>query len=578
MIQRYFVFFGIVMANLFSVYGQSLEPFSLSAVRLGGGPFYEAQQTDMEYILALDPDRLLAPYVKEAGLEPRAEAYGNWESSGLDGHIGGHYLSALALMYAATGNEALVNRLSYMVSVLAACQEANGNGYTGGIPGGREMWAEIAAGDIRASTFSLNDKWVPLYNIHKLFAGLRDAWLVAGNKEAKTVLVKLSDWVLEVTSALSDEQIQEMLVSEHGGMNEVFADVYAITGSEKYLDLARRFSHRKILDPLLHGRDELTGLHANTQIPKVIGYKRIADLEHNTDWNRASDFFWNEVVNRRSVSIGGNSVREHFHPDDDFSGMVTSRQGPETCNTYNMLRLTQMLFLSKPEGRYMDFYERAMYNHILSSQHPSGGFVYFTPMRPRHYRVYSRPGQGFWCCVGSGLENHGKYGELIYARRGNDLYVNLFVPSSLEWKEKGMVLTQETGFPDEEHTKLTLSLDRSSRFSVVVRRPGWVKEGKFEVYVNDRRYHADKTESSYIRITRKWRNGDKVVLRFPMHTTAEYLHAETTGTDQWVSFVHGPVVLGAVTDTRPACLAFMPMTAVWGTWHKEKVIPWTRPP
>ncbi|UGU14889.1 glycoside hydrolase family 127 protein [Sinomicrobium kalidii] len=529
--------------------GQSLESFPLSAVKLSESPFYRAQQTDMKYILELEPDRLLAPFVIDAGLEPEAKRYGNWENTGLDGHIGGHYLSALAMMYAATGNSELRDRLNYMTDVLDECQQANGNGYIGGIPGGQEMWKEIAKGKIEAGNFSLNGKWVPLYNIHKLFAGLRDAYTIAGNKKARELLVKLSDWLVNTTSKLSDEQIQELLVSEHGGMNEVLADVAAITGDKKYLTLAEKFSHRKILDPLLHQKDQLTGLHANTQIPKVIGFERIAELDNNDRWAKASGFFWNTVVENRTVSVGGNSVREHFHPTGDFSSMIESVQGPETCNTYNMLRLTKMLFLASPEGKYMDYFERALYNHILSSQNPEGGFVYFTPMRPRHYRVYSQPEQGFWCCVGSGLENHGKYGELIYAHNDTDIYVNLFIASSLNWEKKGIVLTQETGFPYEEESRIKLNTEKPSRFKLYVRRPAWVKQNDFKIEVNGKEQHLLSGPSGYMAIDRTWQDGDNIAVKLPMHTVAEYLEAEKTGTSRWVSFVHGPIVLAAITDT-----------------------------
>ncbi|MFD1185119.1 beta-L-arabinofuranosidase domain-containing protein [Pontibacter rugosus] len=525
---------------------RQLEAFPLAAVKLKDSPFKQAQQTDMEYILALDPDRLLAPYLREAGIKPKAESYGNWENTGLDGHIGGHYLTALSLMYSATGNPELLQRLNYMVDQLAACQQQNGNGYIGGVPGGEAMWQEIAKGNIDAGSFSLNDKWVPWYNIHKLYAGLRDAYLYTGNEKAKDMLVKLSDWSLNLTKDLTDAHMQDMLRSEHGGMNEVFADVAEITGDKKYLELARRFSHRAILDPLLAGKDNLTGMHANTQIPKVIGYKRVAEVGGDPAWAGAAGFFWNTVVNDRTVSIGGNSVREHFHPTNDFSPMIESREGPETCNTYNMLKLSKQLYLTEASAEYIDYYERGLYNHILSSQHPTrGGFVYFTPMRPRHYRVYSKPEDGFWCCVGSGLENHGKYGELIYAHNEQDLFVNLFIPSTLEWKERDITLTQSTSFPYEEATSLKLALKKPQKFALNIRKPSWIKEGNLQVLVNSK---AVKTTTApgaaYVTVARKWKSGDVVTVALPMETKAEYL-PDSSG---WVSFVHGPIVLAAVTD------------------------------
>ncbi len=537
--------FVLLPAMAFSQEKQ-LHTFPLSAVQLLESPFQQAQQTDMRYILALEPDRLLAPYLLEAGIEPKAKSYGNWENTGLDGHIGGHYLTALSLMYASTGNTQLQQRLNYMIDQLEACQQKSGNGYLGGTPGGKEMWQEIAKGKIDAETFSLNKKWVPWYNIHKTYAGLRDAYLFAGNEKAKGMLIKLSDWCLRLTENLSDEQMQDMLQSEHGGMNEIFADVAEITGDKKYLGLARRFSHQLVLEPLLREEDKLTGLHANTQIPKVIGYKRVAEVAGDKAWADAAAFFWGTVVNERTVSIGGNSVREHFHPANDFSSMLESKEGPETCNTYNMLKLSKQLYLSSASSGYIDYYERALYNHILSSQHPEkGGFVYFTPMRPRHYRVYSQPEEGFWCCVGSGLENHGKYGELIYAHHDKDIFVNLFIPSALQWKERGITLTQTTRFPFEEKTELKLNLSKSQKFVLNIRRPEWVKDGKMKVLVNSKEVKLKPGTASYVSVERKWKSGDVISVALPMETKAEYLPDNSP----WVSFVHGPIVLAAATDT-----------------------------
>ena len=367
-----------------------VETFPINDVRLTESQFLRNQQADMHYLMGLDADRLLAPYLKGAGLTPKAENYSNWENTGLDGHIGGHYLSALSYMFAATGNREVEQRMDYFLKELKRCQDAAGNGYLGGVPDPKKIWGEIADGNIRAASFGLNDRWVPLYNIHKIYAGLRDAWLMAGREDAKQMLIRLSDWMIGEVSRLSDEQIQQMLRSEQGGLNETFADVFAITGDKKYLRLAHQFSDQQMLQPLLRGEDNLTGKHANTQIPKVIGYKRIADLEGLPDWDRAAKFFWDVVIGQRSVSIGGNSMREHFNPTDDFSQLLDSEQGPESCNTYNMLRLTKMLYQTSAQKDYIDYYERALYNHILSILNPvQGGFVYFTPMRSGHYRVYS---------------------------------------------------------------------------------------------------------------------------------------------------------------------------------------------
>lgn len=522
-----------------------LTAFDLQDIRLLDGPFKAAEQVDMDYILEMDMDRLLAPFLHEAGLEPKAESYANWENTGLDGHIGGHYLSALALMVASTGDERMKERLDYMVGELKRAQQQNGNGYVGGVPGGKAMWKEIKDGNIRAGSFSLNDRWVPLYNIHKTYAGLRDAYWLAGNEDAKEMLIELTDWMLDVVAGLSNEQIQDMLRSEYGGLNETFADVAEITGEEKYLKLARQFSQQSLLDPLIRHEGRLTGMHANTQIPKVVGFKRIADLENEETWDKACRFFWENVTEKRSVSIGGNSVREHFHPIDDYSPMINSEQGPETCNTYNMLKLSKMLFLSDPQSRYLEFYERALYNHILSTQHPEkGGFVYFTPMRPGHYRVYSQPHECFWCCVGSGLENHAKYGELIYAHAGDELYVNLFIASVVRWKEKGVMLTQQSRFPDESRTSFELKTDEPIHFTLKLRCPDWVTDDGFKVKVNGE--VIDVEICDYVAIERMWKNGDTIEMELPMQVIAEQLPDHSN----YYSFRCGPVVLATKTTDR----------------------------
>lgn len=517
-----------------------VESFPISQVRLASGPFKHAEDMDIRYLLGLDPDRLLAPYLKEAGLPPKAENYPNWENTGLDGHIGGHYLSALSYMYAATGNCEIKGRLEYMLSELKRCQDAAPDGYLSGVPNGRKIWKEIGDGNIQASGFALNGGWVPLYNIHKIYAGLRDAYLQTGNETAKEMLVKLTDWMLRLVSHLSDEQLQDILRSEHGGLNETFADVAAITGDERYLKLAHRFSHQLVLQPLLQQEDKLTGMHANTQIPKVIGFKRIADVEGNRDWSEAARYFWETVVKHRSITIGGNSVREHFHPSDDFSSMLTSEQGPETCNTYNMLRLTKMLYETSADASYMDFYERALYNHILSTQDPvQGGFVYFTPMRAGHYRVYSQPQTSFWCCVGSGMENHARYGEMIYSHQGDDLYVNLFIPSTLQWGE--VKIEQRTAFPDEEGTTLLVSPEKGEKaFTLNFRLPEWTKQEELRLSINGEPQKVS-VKDGYIHLARTWSQGDKVQLELPMHLRAIAL---PDGSSNY-SLLYGPIVLAS---------------------------------
>lgn len=548
----------VLGASAARVGAAATELFPLQDVRLGPSPFLEAQITDLHYMLALEPDRLLAPFLREAGLRPRQPSYGNWESSGLDGHMGGHYLSALSLMFASTGDTEMKRRLDYMVAELKRAQDANGDGdmrgYVGGIPGGRAAWREIAAGHLHADNFSVNGKWVPWYNLHKLFAGLRDAYRYAGNADARVMLIKLSDWALALTNHLDDAQMADMLKAEHGGMNEVLADVYQMTGERKYLDLALRFSDQRILRPLEHGQDQLTGLHANTQIPKVIGFKRIADLSADPATHRsmddAAEFFWQTVVENRTVAIGGNSVKEHFHDAHDFSPMIEEVEGPETCNTYNMLKLTEMLFASSDKAAYADYYERALYNHILASEHPdTGGFVYFTPMRPNEYRIYSQVDKAMWCCVGSGIESHAKYGEFIYAHEGSGddaaLFVNLFIPSTLDWREKGVRIVQANDFPDQASTRITV--DGDVRFTMKIRYPAWVAAGKLRVRVNGKPVHVDAKPGSYVSVERAWHKGDRVDVELPMATHLEQMPDKSN----YYAVLYGPIVLAAKTNPFP---------------------------
>ena len=449
--------------------------FSLQDIVLLDGPFKQARDLNIEVLLKYDVDRLLAPYRKEAGLPPKAECYPNW--AGLDGHVGGHYLSAMAMNYAATGNAECKRRMDYMLAELKECQNTNaknnpewGVGYVGGFPNSKNLWSTFKKGD-----FSIYFRsWAPFYNLHKMYAGLRDAWLYCDNKAAKDIFIEFCDWGIALTAELSDEQMQHMLNVEHGGMNEVFADAYQITGEKKYLTAAQRYSHRALLDPLSEGIDNLDNKHANTQIPKFVGFERIAELSGHEKYDQSAKFFWETVTTNRSLAFGGNSRREHFPSVESCIDFVNVNDGPESCNSYNMLKLTEDLFRVHASAHYIDYYERTLYNHILSTQHPKhGGYVYFTPARPRHYRVYSAPNEAMWCCVGTGMENHGKYNQLIYTHSNDSLFLNLFIASELNWKERGMKIRQETNLPYEERTKLTI-IEGSSDFNLLIRYPVWV--------------------------------------------------------------------------------------------------------
>jgi uncharacterized protein len=521
--------------------------FPSGDVRLLDGPFKHAQDLNIRVLLQYDVDRLIAPFRKEAGLPEKAQGFSNWE--GLDGHVGGHYLSALAMHYAATGNAECKKRLDYFLSELKACQDASaqkypdwGVGYMGGVPNGAGLWPKIKAGDVGV----VWKYWVPWYNVHKTYCGLRDAWLYAGSTLAKDMFIKYCDWALDLTAGLSDAKMEEMLGNEYGGMNETFADAYQMTGDKKYLVAAKRFSHKWLLNSMANRVDNLDNVHANTQVPKVVGFQRIAELTDDTQYAQAGRFFWETVTGNRTLAFGGNSRREFFPSATACGDFVNEVEGPESCNTFNMLKLTEDLFRVEPSAQFADYYERALYNHILSTQHPEhGGYVYFTPARPRHYRVYSAPNQAMWCCVGSGMENHGKYNQFIYTHNSDSLFLNLFIASELNWKAKGIQLKQETGFPFEEQTKLKITKG-NAQFKLLVRYPSWVQKGELKILVNGKAVDFDVAPSSYVAVDRKWKKGDVVQVMLPMHTRLEQM----PNVSNYFAMMHGPILLAAKTGTE----------------------------
>ncbi len=548
--------------------------FPLKDVKLLDGPFKHARDLNIQTLLKYDVDRLLAPYRKEAGLPAKAQSYTNW--AGLDGHIGGHYLSAMAMNYAATGNAECKKRLEYIISELKACQEANtinnpewGIGYVGGVPNSKVIWSTLQKGDFAA----YRSAWVPWYNVHKMYAGLRDAWLYAGNEEAKRIFLKFCDWGIYITSALSETQMQSMLDTEHGGMNEIFADAYEMTGDEKYLTTAKRFSHRMLLDAMASDRDNLDNKHANTQFPKAVGFERIAELSHDKKYGEAGSFFWKTVTGNRTLAFGGNSRREFFPSKSSCTDFIDDVEGPETCNSYNMLKLTEDLFRVNPLEKYVDYYERTVYNHILSTQNPeNGGYVYFTPVRPRHYKVYSAPNEAMWCCVGSGMENHSKYNEFIYTHRNDSLYLNLFVASELNWKDKGIKIRQDTKFPYEEQTGLTVT-EGTSHFTLMIRYPSWVKDNALKIVVNGKAVSYTSHPSSYIAVDRIWKAGDKVQILLPMHNSIEHL----PNVPEYIAILHGPIVLAAKTGTEDL-KGLIADDSRWGHIPSGKMLPVDKAP
>jgi DUF1680 family protein len=519
-------------------------PFSLHDVRLIDGPFKHAQELDEKWLQEIEPDRLLSGYLKEAGLTPKAAKYGGWESTGLSGHSLGHYLSALSLMYASTGNALYKERVNYICSVLSKCQKANGNGFTAGFPDANKVMEQIGKGEIKSSGFDVNGAWVPYYNLHKLFAGLIDATNLTQSEEAKSVLLALAEWFYNLHKQLTDEQIQQILQCEHGGINEALADIYAITKDQKFLELSFRFNHKAILDPLSEGRDELAGKHANTQIAKVIGTAKQYLLTQNNKSFRTASYFFDEVTHQHTYCIGGNSSAEYFGEPGHLENRITASTC-ESCNSYNMLKLDKLLFMANPTVSLADYYETTLFNHIYASQnHETGMVLYFSPLMTGSKKTdngYSSKFDSFWCCVGSGWESQSKYGEAVYFKTpDNDLIINLFISSELNWAERNLKLTQTTSFPEEGKTSFILKTDKPQKFAIRLRVPSWTL-ADYKVSVNGKAIQSDVKPGNYLVIDRKWRNGDRIDYSFSMPITTK----EIPGNSKLLAFLYGPIVLSA---------------------------------
>ncbi|PYR93483.1 MAG: glycosyl hydrolase [Acidobacteria bacterium] len=509
-------------------------PFRLDEVRLLDSPYRDAMIRDQEYLLSLDEDRLLHNFRVTAGLPSSAQPLGGWEAPDVElrGHSAGHYLSAVALMYASSGDSRFKARADSLVAALAKVQAAEARtfnpGYLSAFP--EELFDRV---DTRQRV------WAPYYTIHKIMAGLLDAHLLTGNAQALDVLKKQADWVAFRVGRLTEEQQQKALDTEFGGMNEVLANLYAATGEQKYLETAKKFEHKRILDPLARGVDPLDNVHANTQIPKIIGVAREYELTGDPRYRDIATFFWNRVVHHRSFVMGGNSDGESFFPEEETSHHLGAA-GPETCNTYNMLKLTRHLFAWSPSVEVMDYYERALLNHILGSQDPkTGGVLYYCPLKPGAFKTFSTANDSFWCCVGTGMENHAKYNDTIYFHDAASLYVNLFIPSELTWKDKGLKVRQLTKFPEEDSTSITFTADQPVRLDVRVRYPSWATSGMTLTVNGNRQDLAAARPGQYVDVDREWKTGDTVQVRLPMS-----LHLESLPDDPHIqAVVYGPVVL-----------------------------------
>lgn len=520
--------------------------FPLTDVRLGDSQFKDIQELDHAYLLSLEPERLLSWFRREAGLAPDAPAYPFWESEDvwgggpLAGHIMGFSLSSMSMMYEATGDEALKRKIEKMVRGLKECQDAQGDGYLLATINGRRIFEEVVSGKFTTNNPTINGVWEPVYIMNKIMLGLYNAYLSCDLPQAKDVLVKMADWFgYQVLDKLSYEQIQELLVCEHGSINESYITVYEITGDEKYLKWAKLLNDEDMLIPAAEERDVLNGWHANTQIPKFTGFEKVYNYTQEDKYTRAAQFFWETVVDKHTWVIGGNSTGEHFFPVDQFEKRVPSDGGPESCNSVNMMRLTETLYQDYGRMKMVDYYERVLYNHILANYDPHEGMcTYYTPLISGGKKGYLSPFQSFCCCSGSGMENHVKYGDFIYSE-GSDssLWVNLFIPSQLNWTDRKMIVTQDTDIPSSDKTVLTVKTEKPQSVIFRLRYPEWAES--MRIKVNGSSVSFEASNNSYVSIEREWKDNDKIEITFKI----KFYTVSMPDNEKRVGIFYGPVLL-----------------------------------
>ena len=507
-----------------------VDPFPLKQVRLLDGPFKEAMEINNRWLLSLSSDRLLHTFRLTAGLASSAEPLGGWEKADceLRGHFaGGHYLSAVALAYAATDDEALKTKGNEMVGEMAKCQQALHSGYLSAFP---EEEFDRLREERRV--------WAPFYTYHKIMAGLLDMYLYCGNQQALNTVEGMAGWVGHWSESISDEHMQRILQTEYGGMMESLLNLYAVTGKRQYLFLAHRFEKRMFFDPLAAHRDELKGIHANTHIPQVIGAARHYELTGDSRYREIADYFWDEVTTERAYCTGGTSDGEHWRTDPGKLASELDMYTEECCCAYNMLKLTRHVFGWTADARAMDYYERTLYNHRLGTQDSHGRKSYFLPLGSGYWKYYNSALDSFWCCTGTGAEEFAKFADTIYFHDDHGIFVNLFIASELTWPEKGLRLRQETNFPEQEGPSLIIHTDKPTEMALNIRIPYWATRGG-TVKVNGQILPAFSSPSSYLAINRVWKDGDRVEVSLPMG-----LHIDSIPDDPSLqAMMYGPLVL-----------------------------------
>ena len=507
-----------------------VRPFPMKQLRLGEGPCKQAMEADRQYLHSLPPDRLLHTFRTNAGFPSSAQPLGGWEAPDceLRGHYsGGHYLSAAALMYASIGDEELRANANMVVAELAKCQNALKADYLSAFP--IEFFDRLR---------ERQKVWAPFYTIHKIMAGNLDMYVHCGNEQALEVAEKMADWTGGYTQSLSYEHMQRVLGTEFGGMGETLSNLYAVTGKEQYLEVAQRFDKTQFFEPLAAHRDELKGLHVNTHLPQVIAAARYYELTGERKYRDIAQYFWDEVVSERSYCTGGTSNGESWNTEPGNLSTELSTSTTECCCAYNMMKLTRHLFCWSADPRLMDYYERALFNHRLGTINPEDGtMMYYLPLASGYWKTFGKPFDSLWCCTGTGSEEYAKLTDTIYFHDDESLYVNLYIDSQLEWPEKGIRVRQETRFPEQEATTITVSVKSPVQMAVNLRIPYWVRGGN--VRINGTQLPAFASPSSYLAINRVWKNGDKIDLSLPMG-----LHISSMPDDEKMQAVmYGPLVL-----------------------------------
>ena len=494
---------------------QKVSPFALNQVTLLPGPFKSAMDRKCSYLLYLDNNRLLYSFRANYNLSTQGAAqYGGWETMNIRGHTTGHVLSALAQAYQSTGDARYKAKADSLVVELQKCQNA-------------AVWAGFGAGYLAAipesyvnTLLSLGNIWAPLYNIHKTFAGMLDCYELLNNDSALSIAKKMGDWTYTKLSPYTHAQFQsfwddrQSAAGEYGGYNESMAELYKITGTAKYLTAAHYFDHDKLFNPCLAGKDSLNGLHANTNIPEIIGALKIYETSGDTNSYTIAKNFFTIVTGAHTYINGGNSDSEYFHAPNAIASLLNDNTD-ETCNIYNMLKLTRRLFFFNPLPAYMDYYERALYNQILASQDTSsanGHCTYFQPMRSGGIKTYGTDETTFYCCDGTGLENHTKYGESIFFYSGDTLYVNLFIPSQLTWTAKGITVRMDTPYPNSDTVQLTVT--GSAYMPIKIRVPFWLRRS-MEVRINGTLQPRINTSGTYVTYNTTWSGSGTIALVMP---------------------------------------------------------------